>query len=205
MWNHIRPNPWLFCRVRRIIFYSFYFDSYSGNKNTLKHVCAVGRFYVLACLWIMKFNSFIPYIGTRSDPVANIRNAFFSSNSSPCNISQKFLPYNKNLLNYECIFCVTTLIGRCLLKFLKINNIISVDDSFEVFWIEEFDHFSWNNFVETLFEGCELFVDVFIEEIVCVELTVFVLIILCELNLSALFDKLFDKFLTKRFQLNCKV
>lgn len=130
--TQINPKPWLFLRMRWIIFYNFSFDSYSGNKKTLKQVWAVGRFVVFACLWITKLSSFIPSIGTRSEPVAKIRNDFLSSKSRECNISQKFLYKNKKLLDDWSVYGISSLVWCSSLELFKVDNIIAIDDCFEI-------------------------------------------------------------------------
>lgn len=161
-WNQIKPNPWLFCRISLIIFYSFYLDSYSGSKNTLKQVWAVGRFDVFAWRCITKFNYFMPSIGTLSEPVANTKNAFFSYKLNECNNSQRFLSLYNKLPDNWSLFGVPSFILCAFLQLFKVNDIISVNNCSEVFGVEKLNHFSCYNFVESSLEGLKLFLDLLI-------------------------------------------
>lgn len=89
--HQINPNPWLFFIMKSMFFSSFYLDSYSGSKNTLKQVWAVGKLSWFACLWIKKFIDLKPSKGTRSLPVQKNKKAFLSSKLKFFRISHKFL------------------------------------------------------------------------------------------------------------------
>ena len=77
--------------MKSMFFLTFVFVSYSGNNNTLKQVCAVGKWSLFAFFWIMKFKDFKPYNGTLSLPVQNTKNAFFSSRVKSFNTLHKYL------------------------------------------------------------------------------------------------------------------
>lgn len=107
---------------------------------------------------------------------------------------------------YDCgILCVATFISCALVQFLEINHIISVNDRSQIVWIEHFDHFSRHYFVKSFFKSIKLFFYAFVQQKVCVQLAVLLLVVLCDLDLSSIFNQILNNFFAKMLLLNCEI
>jgi hypothetical protein len=103
------------------------------------------------------------------------------------------------------ILCVATFISCALIQFLEINDIISVNDRSQIVWIEQFDHFSRHDFVKSFFKSIKLFFYAFVQQKVCVQLAVLLLVVLCDLDFGSIFDQILNNFFAKMFLLNREI
>ena len=109
------------------------------------------------------------------------------------------------MFNNGSIFGISALVWSSCFKFFQVNNIISIDNAFKILCIEKFNHFTWNNFVESFFKGVKLLFDLFVKQIVSIKLAVLLFVILCHLDFKSIFYQLLNHLLAKMLQFDSEV